>query len=143
MNSKTGLATALLAAVVAAIVSAGTLGILWFYVTDNPEILVKMRAEMNRHQEEERAAQQQKIVNDNADALFRSDKAYSAGNPDGNVTVVEFLDYNCGFCRRAMPDVVKLIDDDDKVKVVFKELPIFGEESNGGSQGRSRRGQAG
>jgi protein-disulfide isomerase len=42
---------------------------------------------------------------------------------------VEFFDYNCGFCRRALPDVVKLIDSDDKVRVVFKELPIFGDES--------------
>jgi len=135
MTPKTGLATALVAAVVAAVVSAGTLGILWLYMTNNPEILVKMRAEINRHQQEERAAQQQKAISDNADALFRSDKAHIAGNPDGDVTVVEFFDYNCGFCRRAMPDVVKLVDSDDKVKVVFKELPIFGKESQEAAKG--------
>ena len=135
MTPKTGLATALVAAVVAAVVSAGTLGILWLYMTNNPEILVKMREEINRHQQEERAAQQQKAISDNADALFRSDKAHIAGNPDGDVTVVEFFDYNCGFCRKALPDVVKLVDSDDKVKVVFKELPIFGEESQAAAKG--------
>src|SRR5690606_5585352 len=70
-----------------------------------------------------------------ADALFRSSKSFAAGNPDGDVTVVEFFDYNCGFCRRAMPDVIKLIDNDDKVKFVFKELPIFGEESEDAAKG--------
>ena len=43
--------------------------------------------------------------------------------------MVEFFDYNCGFCRRALPEVVKLVDSDDKVRLVLKELPIFGEDS--------------
>ena len=135
MNPKTGLATALVAAVVAAVVSAGSLGIMWLYVTNNPEILVNMRAQINRHQQEERAAQQQKAINDNAEALYRSDKSQVVGNPDGDVTIVEFIDYNCGYCRRAMPDVVKLVDNDDKVKVVFKELPIFGDDSKEAAKG--------
>ena len=118
----------MVAAVVAAVVSAGTLGIVWLYMTNNPEILVKMRAEINRHQQEERAAQRQKAINDNADGLYRSDKSQVVGNPNGDVTVVEFFDYNCGYCRRAMPDVVKLLENDDKVKVVFKQFPIFGDD---------------
>ena len=159
MTPKTGLATALVAAIVAAIVSAATLIIVWrtapgvvdasgsamnekqiidvvrSYLTENPEILVEMTTELDKRQQEEQEAQQQKAVSDNADALFRSDKAFIAGNPDGDVTVVEFFDYNCGFCRRAMPDVVKLVDNDDKVKVVFKELPIFGQESEEAAKG--------
>jgi protein-disulfide isomerase len=135
MTLKTGLATALVAAVVAAIVSAGTLGILGLYLTKNPEILVKMRAELDRRQQEEKAAQRQEAISDNANALLRSDKAPFVGNPNGDVTVVEFFDYNCGYCGRAMPDVVKLLENDDKVKVVFKELPIFGDDSVDAAKG--------
>jgi protein-disulfide isomerase len=125
----------LVAAVVAAIVSAGTLGILGLYLTKNPEILVKMRAELNRRQQEEKAAQRQEAISDNANALLRSDKAPFVGNPNGDVTVVEFFDYNCGYCKRAMPDVVKLLENDDKVKVVFKELPLFGDDSADAAKG--------
>ena len=159
MTFKTGLATALVAAVVAAIVSAatvllvgrdvaGTAGlpggapdakqvekIVHDYLTKNPEILVAMTTELDRRQKEEQDILQTKAISDNADALFRSDKSYTAGNPDGDVTVVEFFDYNCGYCRRAMPDVVKLTDNDDKVRVVFKELPIFGGDSEDAAKG--------
>ncbi len=165
MTPKTGLATALVAAVVAAIVSAATVLIVWRaapgvvdapgagssagaamgeeqvveivrnYLTEHPEILVEMTTELDKRQQEEQSAQQEKAISSNADALFRSDKSFTAGNPDGDVTVVEFFDYNCGFCRRAVPDVLKLIDNDDKVKLVFKELPIFGEESEDAAKG--------
>jgi protein-disulfide isomerase len=159
MTPKTGLATALVAAVVAAIVSAATIlvisrtapgvvdapaaklgekqvvAIVHNYLTKNPEILVEMTTELDKRQQDEQAAQQGKAISDNADALFRSSKSFSAGNPDGDVTVVEFFDYNCGYCRRAMPEVVKLIDNDDKVKLVLKELPIFGEDSEAAAKG--------
>ncbi|HUU66191.1 MAG TPA: DsbA family protein [Methyloceanibacter sp.] len=159
MTPKTGLATALVAAVVAAIVSAATIlvisraspdvvdapaaklgekqvvEIVRNYLTKNPEILVEMTTELDRRQQNEQATQQGKAISDNADALFRSAKSFSAGNPEGDVTVVEFFDYNCGYCRRAMPEVVKLIDNDDKVKVVLKELPIFGEDSEAAAKG--------
>jgi len=158
MTLKTGLATALVAAIVAALVTAVTLvatwrmapdvvdapsaaldekqivGVVHDYLTKNPEILVEMTNELDKRQQAEQAAQQQKVISDNADALFRSPLAYSTGNPNGDVTVVEFFDYNCGFCRRALPDLVKLVDGDDKVKVVFKDLPIFGEESEGAAK---------
>jgi protein-disulfide isomerase len=158
MTLKTGLATALVAAVVAALVTAVTLVVIWRtapgvvdapsasldekkivavvhdYLTKNPEILVEMTNELDKRQQEQQAEQQGKVISDNADALFRSPLSYSTGNPDGDVTVVEFFDYNCGFCKRALPDLVKLVDGDGKVKVVFKELPIFGEESEGAAK---------
>ena len=159
MTFKTGLATALVAAVVAAIVSAATMVVTWRaapgviespaatmdetqvveivrdYLTENPEILVEMTTELDKRQQAEEASMQEKAISDNSDALFRSSKAFAAGNPDGDVTVVEFFDYNCGFCRRAMPVVVKLLDNDDKVKLVFKELPIFGDDSEDAAKG--------
>ena len=153
MNLKTGLVTALVAAVVAAIVTGATLSVLWRtapglvnapgqalqekevidivhnYLTKNPEVLVEMTTELDKRQAAEQAEKQQKVISDNANALFRSPLAFVAGNPDGDVTVVEFFDYNCGYCKRALPDVVKLVDNDSKVRLVLKELPIFGEDS--------------
>ncbi len=159
MTLKTGLATALVAAVVAAIVSAATITAIWRtapgvvdapgtglqerqvidivrnYLTENPEILVEMTTELDSRQRDEQTAQQQKAIGENADALFRSPHAFTGGNPDGDVTVVEFFDYNCGYCKRAMPDLVKLMDSDDKVRVVLKELPIFGGDSDDAAKG--------
>ena len=158
MTLKTGLATALVAAIVAAFVTAATLGVILRrapevvdgpaaalnekaivdvvrnYLTENPEILVEMTTELEERQQVKQAELQKEVIGDNAEAIFRSPLAYVAGNPDGDVTVVEFFDYNCGYCRRALPELVKLIENDDKVRVVFKELPIFGEESEGAAQ---------
>ncbi len=153
MNLKTGLVTALVAAVVAAIVTGATLSVLWRtapdmvnapgqalqekqvvdivhnYLTKNPEVLVEMTTELDKRQAADQVEKQQKLISDNANAIFRSPLAFVAGNPDGDVSVVEFFDYNCGYCKRALPDVVKLVDNDSKVRVVLKELPIFGEDS--------------
>ena len=153
MTAKSGLLTALVAAVVAALVTVATLSVLTRvapgmlalsgkaiqdnqivdivrnYLTKNPEILVEMTTELDKRQAAEQEAKQQKVISENADAIFRSPLAYVAGNPDGDVSVVEFFDYNCGYCRRALPDVVKLVDNDNKVRLVLKELPIFGDDS--------------
>jgi protein-disulfide isomerase len=158
MTLKTGLATALVAAVVAALVTAATLGVVWRaapgvvdapgsaleekrvikivrnYLTDNPEILVEMTTELDKRQAEEQAAKQSKTISENKDALFRSKFSFT-GNPDGDVTLVEFFDYNCGYCKRALPDIVKLVDEDSKVRLVLKELPIFGEDSEAAAKG--------
>jgi protein-disulfide isomerase len=77
----------------------------------------------------EQASQQTKVISGNADAIFRSPLSHVAGNPNGDVSVVEFFDYNCPFCRHALHDVVKLIDDDGKVRLVLKELPILSDDS--------------
>src|SRR6516162_11259788 len=75
------------------------------------------------------SAQQQKAISKNADAIFRSPVTPVAGNPNGDVSVVEFFDYNCPYCRRALPDVLKLINQDGKVRLVLKELPILSDDS--------------
>jgi protein-disulfide isomerase len=104
------------------------------YLTKNPEILVAISSELEqRHaaeqQEQQDDGQKQKTISDNADAIFRSPTSYVAGNPNGDVSLVEFFDYNCGYCRRALPDVLKLVNDDGKLRLVLKELPIFGDDS--------------
>jgi len=99
------------------------------YLTKNPEILVEMTTELDKRQAAEQAGQQQKVISDNADAIFRSPVSHVAGNPNGDVNLVEFFDYNCPYCRRALPNVVKLINDDAKVRLVLKELPILSDDS--------------
>jgi protein-disulfide isomerase len=96
------------------------------YLTKNPGVLVEMATELDKRQA---ATQQQDVISENADALFRSPLSPVAGNPNGDVSVVEFFDYNCPFCRRALPNVVKLVNDDGKVRLVLKELPILGDAS--------------
>ena len=65
-------------------------------------------------------------VESNAGKLFRSAHQVTLGNPDGDVTMVEFFDYNCGFCKGALPAMLTLLDDDPKLKIVLKEWPILG-----------------
>jgi protein-disulfide isomerase len=99
------------------------------YLTKNPEVLVEMTNELDKRQAAEQEGQQKKAISENADAIFRSPVAHVAGNPSGDVNVVEFFDYNCGYCRRSLPDLVKLIKDDGKIRLVLKELPILSDES--------------
>jgi protein-disulfide isomerase len=149
MNLKKLLANVGVAAVVSAVTAAGTSYVLFRhggplekavsgtrveqilrdYLTKNPEILVEMTNELDKRQQAEEAAKQKKTISENADKIFRSPDSFVAGNPSGDVSVVEFFDYNCGYCRRALPEVVKLVNGDGKIRLVLKELPIFGEDS--------------
>ena len=99
------------------------------YLTKNPEILVEMTNELDKRQVAEEETQQKKAISQNADKIFRSPLSHVVGNPNGDVSLVEFFDYNCGYCRRALPDVIKLLEEDGKVRLVLKELPIFGDDS--------------
>jgi protein-disulfide isomerase len=99
------------------------------YLTKNPEILVEMTNELDKRQAAEQSVQQQKTISENADAIFRSPVSHVAGNPNGDVSVVEFFDYNCPYCRRSLPVVLKLINEDAKVRLALKELPILGDDS--------------
>ncbi len=69
-------------------------------------------------------------ISSNADLLFSSSHQVTLGNPHGDATLVEFFDYNCGYCKRALPDMVTLLKDDPKLKIVLKEFPILGPGSN-------------
>jgi protein-disulfide isomerase len=76
-----------------------------------------------------REARVERAVGANAEQVFHSPRSPVAGNPNGDVSVVTFYDPNCPYCREAAPVLKKLIDDDSKVRLVLKELPILGRES--------------
>lgn len=99
------------------------------YLLANPELFLEVQTELEKKLEEMQSARLQSAIKENAEVLFRRKNAPTAGNPDGDVTVVEFFDYNCGFCKRGFADLAKLIAKDPKVKVVLKEFPIFGKGS--------------
>ena len=99
------------------------------YLVNHPEVLVEAQQALEARQEAQRAEQMKQAMATVGPKLFRSPLSPIAGTDKGDVTIVEFFDYNCGYCKRAMTDVTKLIDGDKKVKFVFKELPIFGKDS--------------
>ncbi len=72
------------------------------------------------------AVDHSEAIASNAALLFSSPHQVTLGNPHGDVTLVEFFDYSCGFCKRALPDMLTLIKDDPNLKIVLKELPILG-----------------
>ncbi len=104
-------------------------GIVKSYLLRNPEILAEVQQAFEAKMEAKRTAQMTEALASHSADLFKAASAPFAGNPDGDVTVVEFFDYNCGYCRRAIGDIAKVIDSDKNLQFVFKEFPIFGKDS--------------
>ncbi|MDB5694702.1 MAG: disulfide bond formation protein DsbA [Sphingomonas bacterium] len=92
------------------------------YLLANPEVIPEAMAKL---QDRETGKQVAPI----RDAIVRPYRGAWAGNPKGDVTVVEYFDYNCGYCRSSLPVIQQLIDRDPQVRVVFRELPILSETS--------------
>ncbi len=100
------------------------------FIIKNPTVIgnaVKQAYELEQKQAEEAAAEN---VNKKRDELENDPKSPFAGNPNGSKVLVEFFDYNCGYCKRVLPDVTALIAEDKDLKVVMKELPILGDMSH-------------
>jgi protein-disulfide isomerase len=89
-----------------------------------------LEAKMDKIQAERTVA----AIKENAAEIFRPAGSPVAGNPKGDVTVIEFFDYNCGYCKKAFTDLAQLVDKDKKVKVILREFPIL----NKGSEETSR-----
>src|SRR6476620_8681748 len=96
------------------------------YLIAHPEVLQDAMAELEKKQAADEAAKAQSAVKDNAETIFNSSRQVVTGNPQGDVTFVEFFDYNCGYCKRAMEDMFALMKSDHKLKVVLKEFPVLG-----------------
>jgi protein-disulfide isomerase len=99
------------------------------YLLENPEILREVIQALEAKEQQAGVAALTDAIRERGPELYRSEHDLVAGNPDGSVTMVEFFDYNCGYCKRAMGDVLALIESDDDLRVVFKEWPILGEGS--------------
>lgn len=98
-------------------------------VNKDPMIILNAAHEAQRKQEEEAGKKAVESVGKNKDKLFSNAKDPFVGNEKGDVVVVEFFDYNCGYCKKANPTIRKLIEEDKNVKVIYKEFPILAESS--------------
>ena len=96
------------------------------YLVSHPEVLEEAMAELSKRQAAADAEKHQASVAKNADTIFNSPRGVVIGNKDGDVTFVEFFDYNCGYCKHAMADMLNLMKNDPKLKVVLKEFPVLG-----------------
>lgn len=99
------------------------------YLLENPEVLMEAIAVLEERRAQEAALAEVRMLEDNREAIFNDGFSYVAGNPDGDVTIVEFLDYRCGYCKRAHPQVQELLDTDGGIRLIIKEFPILGPES--------------
>jgi len=99
------------------------------YLISHPEVLQEAMAELDKRQTAEEAQKHLAAIKDNATTIFSSSRQVNLGNPQGDVTMVEFFDYNCAFCKRAMADMLDLLKNDAKLKIVLKEFPVLGEGS--------------
>jgi protein-disulfide isomerase len=95
------------------------------YLISHPEVLEEAMAELNKRQAAADAEKHEASVAENASTIFNSPRGVMLGNKDGDVTFVEFFDYNCGYCKRAMTDMLDLMKSDPKLKVVLKEFPVL------------------
>jgi len=96
------------------------------YLVNNPEVLRDAIEALDKHDKETADAERQKVVATQSSALFSSKYQATLGNPQGSATLVEFFDYNCHFCKGALPDVTKLMKDDPNLKLVLKDYPVLG-----------------
>lgn len=103
-------------------------GIVKDYLKAHPEVIIEGLQSFQQKQEETARASAEENIEKNKEALFSKNLPF-AGNPDGDVTVVEFFDYNCGYCKQAHKDLDALLAEDKNVRIVFKELPVLGPSS--------------
>jgi protein-disulfide isomerase len=96
------------------------------YLVAHPEVLQDVMSELEKRQTAAKAEQQIAGVREHKEVLFNSSHQVTLGNPHGDVTMVEFFDYNCGYCKRALGDMLQLLKTDPNLKVVLKEYPVLG-----------------
>jgi protein-disulfide isomerase len=99
------------------------------YLLENPAVLMEAIAILEQQRETDAAQRDLALLRDNADAIFNNPADWAGGNPKGDITVVEFVDYRCGYCRKAHDEVSQLVDTDGNIRLVMKEFPILGEDS--------------
>src|SRR6476659_2987784 len=99
------------------------------YLLAHPEVLEEAMNELNKRQTAAEAEKHQASIAQNSEAIFNSPRGVVLGNKDGDVTFVEFFDYNCGYCKRAMADMLDLLKTDSMLRVVLKEFPVLSQGS--------------
>lgn len=99
------------------------------YLLEHPEVLSEAIEVLNQRQASAEAENDKTLVTTNADAIFEDGASYVGGNPEGDITVVEFIDYRCGYCKKAHSEVKELVAKDGNIRYIVKEFPILSEQS--------------
>lgn len=96
------------------------------YLLENPEVLMEAIAVLEDRQAAAEAASDKSLVATHAKAIFDDGHSWVGGNPDGDVVMVEFIDYRCGYCRKAWAETEELVQADGNIRRIIKEFPILG-----------------
>jgi protein-disulfide isomerase len=99
------------------------------YLMENPSVIVDALEKYREQHNKRKTADQARAIKKYSDYIYSEKRPY-AGNPEGDVTVVEFFDYNCGYCRKALKDILEILDSDKNVRFVFIEAPILNRASD-------------
>ena len=99
------------------------------YLLSNPQVLREVIAELGKQEEMAAAAERESLMTALSADLKNDGYSFVAGNPDGDVTIVEFFDYRCGYCKQSFPELMKAVEEDGNIRLVLKEFPILGAES--------------
>ncbi|MCO4846431.1 MAG: thioredoxin domain-containing protein [Yoonia sp.] len=104
------------------------------YLLENPEVLMEAIGVLEQREQAAKVNNDVTLAQTYAGQLFDDGHSFVGGNPDGDITIVEFMDYRCGFCKKAFPEVAALIAGDGNIRYIVKEFPILGEASTLASQ---------
>ena len=99
------------------------------YLLENPDVIMEAVSVLEQREAEAQQAADREMVAAHAEEIFDDGYSWVGGNPEGDVTLVEFLDYRCSYCRRAHDEVAELVESDGNIRLVVKEFPILGPES--------------
>ncbi|MBL4726881.1 MAG: DsbA family protein [Rhizobiaceae bacterium] len=99
------------------------------YLLKNPEIFIEVQQALEAKQKLETASAQKRTLTEKHDLIYNSKHQLEIGDPNAPITIVEFFDYNCGFCQRALADMNRFIEEDKNVRFILKEFPVLGEAS--------------
>jgi protein-disulfide isomerase len=99
------------------------------YILAHPEVIQDALAALQERQQADEAKANEAAVKEHDAEIFGSPHQVVLGNPQGKVTLVEFFDYNCAYCKRALPDMLSLIKDDGDLRVILREFPVLGDGS--------------
>ncbi len=99
------------------------------YLMENPKVIREVIQELGRVETAEEERQKSEALSKFRGELENDGYSFVAGNPDGDVTIVEFFDYRCGYCKQSFPDLMKTVETDGNIRLVLKEFPILGEDS--------------
>ncbi len=99
------------------------------YLIANPEVMVEVQKSLESKRAAQQVAAQAKTLSDMKDVIFNSKNQIEIGAKDAPITVVEFFDYNCGYCQRALADMTAMMEADKGIRFILKEFPVLGEPS--------------